>query len=111
MKQSESTSRKGQSAPSHIPETVQEAVRLVAVCMGGWDDWVDIKIQVMNSVNPDQRRLFSRRDQKTREQVPNDFDRAVMRLYEDVSGVTPVVRTLRERRELRSGVADDRDDS
>lgn len=66
--------------------------------MGDDDDWVDIKIEIMNSLRPELRRLFSRRDQATREQVPSDFDRAVMRMYESASGVALVVRTLEERK-------------
>lgn len=75
--------------------------------MGDDDDWVDIKIEIMNSLRPEIRRLFSRRDQATREQLPNDFDRAVMRLYESVSGVPPVVRTLEERRLRRAQLTAD----
>jgi hypothetical protein len=76
----------------------------VAQYMGEHDDWVDIKIEIMNCVRPELRRLFSRRDPHTREQVPNDHDHAVIDEYHRVSGVRPVVRTLVQRRAMRSGL-------
>jgi hypothetical protein len=92
------------SVVERVDPAVVRAVHYVAKYMGSHDDWVDIKIEIMNNLRPELRRLFSRRDQQTREQVPNEFDRAVMREYSLVSGVTPVVRTLAERRALRSGI-------
>jgi len=95
-----------QSEPE-IDPVVQEAVRYVARYMGDIDDWVDIKIEIMNNVRPELRRKFSRRDQITREQSPNDFDMAVLDEYERVSGIRPIIRTLAERKAMRSGVSDE----
>jgi hypothetical protein len=75
--------------------------------MGDNDDWVDVKIEIMNSLRPELRRLFSRRDQATRDQVVSEFDRAVMDRYNSVSGVSLVVRPLRERQIRRTGLAPD----
>ena len=107
MRQSESTSATGEFEGARIDPVVDQAILYVAQYMGSHDDWVDIKIEIMNSVRPELRRLFSRRDQATREQVPSEFDRAVMRRYAEVAGVDPVVRTIRERREMRSGGHDE----
>ncbi len=83
---------------------VLEAISYVSKYMGDSDDWVDIKIEIMNSLRPELRRSFSRRDQATREQQPNGFDNAVREEYMRLTGILPVVRTLAERRALRSGV-------
>lgn len=107
MRQSASTSREGWDASKGLPEPVVEAVKYVSLYMGENDDWVDVKIEIMNSLRPDLRRLFSRRDQATRDQIVSDFDRAVIDLYSSVSGVSLVVRTLRERQDRRSGLAPD----
>ena len=106
MKSSGSTSR--ESVPqAELHPSVVEAVLYVSKYMGEDDDWVDIKIEIMNSLRPELRRLFSRRDQATREQVPSDFDREVMRLYEESSGVKLVVRTLEERKLRRAQLTSD----
>ena len=97
----------GQRSGPEIDQTVRDAITYVSQYMGDNDDWVDIKIEIMNSVRPELRRKFSRRDQATREQVPNDFDVAVICEYARVSGITPVVRTLAERKALRSGLSDE----
>lgn len=105
VKRSSDTS--SDAASSQVDAQVAKAISYVAQYMGDSDDWVDIKIEIMNNLRPEMRRLFSRRDQQTREQVPSEFDRAVMREYERVSGIALVVRTLAERRALRSGVSDE----
>lgn len=107
MRSSDSTSQESQREESSLDQPILEAISYVAKYMGEHDDWVDIKIEIMNSVRPELRRKFSRRDQATREQVPNDFDRAVWEQYQRVSGVTLVVRTIAERRSMRTGLADD----
>ena len=103
MKSSSVTSQERLSDP-RIDPIVLAAIMYVSEYMGDHDDWVDIKIEIMNSLRPELRRLFSRRDQATREQVPNDFDNAVRREYMRVTGILPVVRTIAERKALRSGV-------
>ena len=107
MRSSESTWLEGQQSDPDLDQTVREAISYVAQYMGDNDDWVDIKIEIMNSVRPELRRKFSRRDQVTREQSPNDFDIAVLCEYERVSGIRPIIRTLAERKAMRSGVSDE----
>ena len=107
MRQSVSTSSEGWDASSGLPEQVASAVDYVATYLGDNDDWVDVKIEIMNSLRPELRRLFSRRDQATRDQVVSEFDRAVMERYNSVSGVSLVVRPLRERQIRRTGLASD----
>ena len=108
MKRSGDASLAGWNGSSSVvPPRILDAVREAAQYMGEEDDWVAIKIQIMNSVRPELRRLFSRRDQTTRDQIVSDFDRAVMIEYERASGVAPVVRTLRDRQDRRSCLAPD----
>jgi len=108
VKSSEGTSAEGQRE-DRIPldPRILSAITYVAQYMGDCDDWVDIKIEIMNSIRPELRRLFSRRSQQTYEQVVSEFDRAVWDEYVRVSGVTLVLRTVEERRALRTGVADE----
>ncbi len=84
-----------------------EAVQHVASYMGDRDDWVDVKKEIMRCVRPELRRLFSRRDQATRDQRPNDFDLAVLEMYSELSGVRMVIRTLAERQALRACLEDE----
>jgi hypothetical protein len=104
VRQSEDTSSESQLSVCELDEVTLGAITYVSRYMGDCDDWVDIKIEIMNNLRPELRRRFSRRDQSTREQVPNDFDLAVMREYQRASGITPVVRTLAQRKALRSGL-------
>ena len=108
MRSSGGTSaEKLEGSAAQLDPRVAAAVAYVAQYMGDCDDWVDIKVQIMNSLHSDLRRLFSRRDRKTYRQVMNDFDRAVWDEYSRVSGVQLVLRTLEQRKALRSGVSDE----
>ncbi len=108
MRSSEGISAGGQQASEEqLDPRVLAAVSYVAQYMGDCDDWVDIKVEIMNTLRPELRRMFSRRDRKTYRQVMNDFDRAVWDEYTRVSGVQLVLRTLEERKALRSGVSDE----
>lgn len=107
MRSSESTLRSVSAASIEIPSPVREAVQQVASYMGERDDWVDVKKEIMRCVRPELRRLFSRRDQATRDQRPNDFDLAVLALYSEISGTRLVIRTLAERQALRACLEDE----
>ena len=84
-----------------IPDRILEQVEIVASYAGGCDDWVTIKKEIMKGCPSSLRRFFSRRDPITKEQVPNSFDRAVIKEYKSITGIDLVVRTLEQRRELR----------
>ena len=49
------------------------------------------------------RKNFSTRNPKTKEQSLNDFERELITYYRQITGVTLVLRTLEERRELDYG--------
>ena len=87
---------------SIIPKRVVEEIREVSQYAGNCDDWVTIKKEIMKSCPPNLRKLFSRRDPITKEQVPNDFDMAVKEEFEKLSGRKLVIRSLSQRRDLSS---------
>ena len=65
------------------------------------DDWVEIKKLVMKQVAPVHRKVFSRRDPKTKNHPPlNTFEERMKNLYKEISGVDLLLRELDERREI-----------
>lgn len=65
------------------------------------DDWVEIKKLVMKQVAPSHRKVFSRRDQKTKNHPPlNSFEKEMKELYKSISGIELKLRELDERREI-----------
>ena len=65
------------------------------------DDWVEIKKFVMKQVAPVHRKVFSKRDSKTKNHPPlNDFEERMKKLYKEISGVNLILRELNERREI-----------
>jgi len=67
---------------------------------GGCDDWVTIKIEIMQRLHPSLRRLFSTRDRITKEQSLNDFEKDLVERYRQKTGIDLIVRTREERREI-----------
>lgn len=81
-------------------EKIYEQVDFVASYATDCDDWVTIKKQVMLGLPPLLRKNFSTRDPKTKEQGLNNFEKELINYYRDKTGVTLILRTLDERREL-----------
>ena len=81
-------------------ERIFEQLRFVSSYTGDCDDWVTIKKQVMLNLPPMLRKNFSTRDPKTKEQWLNDFEKELITYYKEITGVTLVLRSLEERREL-----------
>ena len=81
-------------------ERIFEQVRFVSSYAGDCDDWVTIKKQVMLNLPSALRKNFSTRDSKTKEQWLNDFEKELITYYKEITGVTLILRTLEERREL-----------
>ena len=80
-----------------VKEVFKRTANLKLEC----DDWVEIKKLVMKQVAPSHRKVFSRRDQKTKNHPPlNQFENEMKDLYKEISGVELVLRELEERREL-----------
>lgn len=80
---------------------VEEVFRKTASLKLECDDWVEIKKLVMKQVAPVHRKVFSRRDSKTKNHPPlNEFEERMKSLYKEISGVDLVLRELDERREI-----------
>ena len=80
---------------------VEEVFKRTANLRLNCDDWVEIKKLVMKQVAPSHRKVFSRRDQKTKNHPPlNQFENEMKDLYKEISGVELVLRELDERREI-----------
>ena len=80
---------------------VEEVFKRVASAKLDCDDWVEIKKLVMKQVAPSHRKVFSKRDPKTKNHPPlNHFETRMKDLYFKISGVTLVLRELDERREM-----------
>ena len=68
--------------------------------VGDCDDWVFIKKQMMLSISPKKRSLFSKRHPITKEQQTNQFELDIIKEYKKITGIDLIIRKLEERREL-----------
>ena len=83
-----------------IPDRIVREIDIVSSYAKNCDDWMTIKKEIMKSIPSNLRKLFSRRDPITKEQVPNDFDMRVIDYYFSITGVKLKIRKLSERRKL-----------
>ncbi len=83
-----------------IPSRIVEQVNFVASYVDDCDDWVTVKKEVMRGIPSDLRKKFSTRDPKTKEQWLNDFEKQLIKHWEEKTGVQLKLRTLQERRQL-----------
>ena len=83
-----------------IPKKVTDQLDEISQYAGDCDDWMTIKKEVMKSIPSDFRKLFSRRDPITKEQVPNKFDLLVIEYYFNITGIKLKIRTLAERKNI-----------
>jgi hypothetical protein len=79
---------------------IYEQVDFVASYALDCDDWVTIKKQVMLNLPPNLRKNFSTRDPKTKEQNLNSFEKEIINYYKETTGVSLILRTLEQRREM-----------
>jgi hypothetical protein len=82
------------------PSPVYYALESVAKFSGDCDDWVTIKVEIMQRLNPFYRRFFSTRDPKTKEQSMNDFEISLAERFRDLTGRTLILRTREQRRKI-----------
>jgi hypothetical protein len=61
-----------------IPDRVIEELENFHQCAGDVDEWITVKKHVVNSLPSNLRRLFTRRDEKTKHQHPNEFEYELM---------------------------------
>ena len=82
---------------------ILEASIISKAALNNTDDWVTIKKIMLRSLHPDLRKSFSTRDPKTKEQWLNEFEKQLIIKYKEITGITLICRTLKERRELNGG--------
>jgi|TARA_Y100000034_G_scaffold123815_1_gene171144 hypothetical protein len=80
--------------------SILDQVRFVASYTESCDDWVTIKKEVMKGLPSFLRKHFSTRDPITKEQNLNDFEKELISYYREITGVSLILRTLSERREM-----------
>lgn len=73
-----------------IDEAILSALKFVHTYAQDVDDWLVIKKEIVKQVSPALRGQFSRRDEVTKLQLVNDFDRAVATQWSSMTG-RPVV--------------------
>ena len=89
------------SSEKKSQEIVKEVFKKTASLKLECDDWVEIKKLVMKQVAPSHRKVFSKRDQKTKNHPPlNDFEKEMKTMYKEISGVELILRELDARREM-----------
>ena len=84
-----------------IPDRILEQTNFVASYADDCDDWVTIKKEIMRGIPSELRKNFSTRDPKTKEQNLNDFEKCLINYYKEHTGISLILRTLSERREMR----------
>lgn len=83
---------------------VLEVLEEVSSYAGECDDWVTVKREIMQRLNPRLRRLFSTRDPITKEQSMNDFEAFLSAKFYEHTGVKLILRTREERREIYGSI-------
>src|SRR3990167_8092367 len=77
---------KRQSFGVEIDQEILSALEIVYSYAAEVDDWLTIKKELVKIITPTKRGLFSRRDEITKRQVPNDLDRAVAAKWSELTG-------------------------
>ena len=72
----------------YISSKVNEAIDFVHTYAGHVDDWIVIKKEILKTLPSEDRSLFSLRHPITKKQRTNDFERIVMRRWEELTGRT-----------------------
>ena len=72
-----------------IPPEIEDMMKQVSEYVAD-NDWIVIKTELVRHLPAAMKTNFSRRDAKTKKQRTNDFERAVARRWEELTGVTVV---------------------
>ena len=70
-----------------IPKRVTEELTLIAELAGQEKDWMVVKRLLLLSLPSRMRTLFSTRDPKTKSQSLNDFEKHLIKVYNDMTGI------------------------
>lgn len=69
-----------------MEEKILDAIKFVYSYAPNIRDWKVLKRELLNNLPMEKRRLFSRRDEKTKRQKFNQFEKEVSQLWENMSG-------------------------
>ena len=83
-----------------VRDRVMDAFLDVSTYADDCDDWVHIKKEVMKLLPSKMRKVFSRRDSKTKNHILNNFETEMINYYEGLTGIRLVLRSLDERRKI-----------
>lgn len=70
---------------ARIPRGVKDELEAIAGYAAGINDWLKLKKEILKSLKPRYRRLFSSHDPVTKKQTINEFDVAVARYWENLT--------------------------
>lgn len=83
--------RRVMTTQTAIPESIIAALEEVMTFVGNTSDWLVVKKQVLKMLPPATRSFFSRRHDKTKKQVPNDMEYAIIEWWHLKTGVRLVI--------------------
>jgi len=78
-------------------EILNEAIDVVSSYAGGITDWVVIKKELLKTLTPADRMYFSTRDPVTKIQRLNDFERIVIDLWQQKTGIRLILKNHEEK--------------
>lgn len=86
-----------------IPQNVEKAARLAALWVKDYtDDWVTVKEEILTELTNEDRQLFSRRDEKTKEILAlNEMELELVTFWKELTGVELRLRSYKERSKMR----------
>lgn len=86
-----------------IPLKVERAIRLAVIWIKDLtDDWISCKEQILNEMDNNTRKLFTKRDEHTKNIVAlNEMELEILVLWKKLTGVELKLRSFKERRDLR----------
>ena len=77
---------------------IEEAISFVASYASNISSWTIIKRELLNNLPIEYRRLFSKRDPKTKKQNFNDFEGQVVERWKELTGSVVIFRGSDEKR-------------
>jgi len=70
-----------------IPKRILEELTIISQLAGKEEDWMVIKRLLLLSLPSSMRTLFSTRDPKTKRQALNDFEKNLIEVYSNMTGI------------------------
>lgn len=86
-----------------LPTEVTKCVRVITSYAYEETSWNKIKTELMNMLPLEYRSMFSQRDPSTRELVVNDFEKQIMTLWKEVTGIELAVMPVQWKINRRTG--------